>query len=77
MKGCFKMQLLLLSIRPTDQESAPFKQDFVILRDPKGRGHATPWGHMGKGGSGGRGMNGTLGQEPLLWFPQKGTGEAG
>lgn len=53
IKGCFKMQLLLLSIRPTDQESAPFKQDFVTLRDPKGRGHATPRGHVGKRGGGG------------------------
>lgn len=52
IKGCFKMQLLLLSIKPTDQESAPFKQDFVTLRDPKGRGHATPRGHVGKRGGG-------------------------
>ena len=45
---CFKMQDLSL-LRPVDQEMPAIRREFVILTDPRRRGHVTPGRAAGGG----------------------------
>lgn len=63
--------------RPTDQETVAIEKIVTQSAQEEGALYSME-GHTGKhqGQPGGKGW-GKCGQEPLLWFLQEGTGEAG